>query len=226
MGGRWTQALRRRSSGAGRAGSRADDMRALRRRLGAAVLVVLAIVVAVSLLTTSTDEAAGIAVGQRIPPFAVPLATSGLTGDANVATHADDGAAGRVPACDVHLAGALNVCSLYARGPVALALFVNAGSCTPPLDDLAALAGRFPGVTIAAVAIRGDRTELRALVRAHHWPFAVGWDRDGTLADLYHLSGCPQITFVARGGRVAEPALLGGEADATTLRQRLGRLSP
>ena len=85
-----------------------------------------------------------------------------VNGDANVATHADDGAAGRVPACTVRGAQVLNVCQLYERGPVVLALFVDAGSCDGILSDMQALAPSFPGVQFAAVAIKGNRAGCAA----------------------------------------------------------------
>jgi hypothetical protein len=59
------------------------------------------------------------------------------------------------------------------------------------------------------VAIRGDRSNVRALVRRHGWQFPVGYDRDGALANLFRLAVCSQITFADRGGRVHGPALLG-----------------
>ena len=57
--------------------------------------------------------------------------------------------------------GILNVCQLYERGPVVLALFVDAGSCPAVLGDLQALAPSFPGVRFAAVAIK-EGGQLRA----------------------------------------------------------------
>jgi hypothetical protein len=159
-------------------------------------------------------SAGGIAPGAAIPPFAVPLALGTLSGDANVATHANDGGAGRIPACDVRLPEALNICRAYGRGPVVLALFVDAGSCPSVLGDLQRLAPSFPGVQLAAVQIRGDRDALRARLRREGISYPVGFDHDGVLADLYRVSSCPQVSFVRQGGVVAEPALLGNTTPA------------
>ena len=191
-------------------------------------LIGLAVVLVVGVIAThnfaASGGAAGIAPGQRIPPFAVPLALGTLTGDANVATRPDDGAAGSVPACDVHLAQALNICAVYGRGPLVLALFVDAGACPAVLTDLQRIAPSYPGLQVAAVSIQGDRNALRALVRRERLGYPVGYDRDGILADLYHVSSCPQVSFVRPGGTVAEPALLGNAATAATLQARIARL--
>lgn len=76
---------------------------------------------------------------------------------------------------------------------------------------------------IAAVAIRGDRGDLRALVRRQRITFPVGYDHDGILGDLYRVSSCPQVSFVDPGGVVAVPALLGNTTPAL-LRARMAQL--
>jgi hypothetical protein len=48
-------------------------------------------------------------------------------------------------------------------------------------------------------------------------------DRDGILASLYGVALCPQITFVARGGRVA--ATSAGPSPAAELDRRLAALA-
>ena len=95
-----------------------------------------------------------------LPPFAVPLARGELNGAADIATRANDGAAGKVPACKERGQGILNICELYEQGPVVLALFVDAGSCPQILSDMQALAPSFPNVRFAGVAIKGGRGEL------------------------------------------------------------------
>jgi len=189
--------------------------------IGLFALLVVVLIAARSI--ARSNGASGIQPGQAIPPFAVPLALGPLTGDANVATHADDGEAGRIAACDVRLAQALNICQAYERGPLVLALFVNSGSCSAVLTDLQRLAPAYPGLQIAAVSIRGDRTALRMLLRRDDIRFPVGYDHDGVLADLYRVSSCPQVSFVRPGGIVAEPALLGNTTPAL-LRGSMSRL--
>jgi len=189
----------------------------------AVVGLVLLAFITLNTVLTAPRGADGIAVGERVPPFAVPLATGNVVGDANIATRADDGSAGRRPACTVRGVGLLNVCQLYERGPLVLALIVDAGSCPGVLDDMQALAHTFPGVSMAAVAIKGERAAMRRLVISHRLGFPVGLDRDGVLAQLYKVSSCPQVSFVYPGGEVQSKALLKRPA-LSVLRARIAAL--
>ena len=136
--------------------------------------------------------------GDKVQPFATPLAESALKGDANVATKDDQGEFGERAACKVRGREILNICELYEKGPVVLAIFPTEGKqCRDVLDQFQRLAPRFPDATFAAVGSRGDRDDLRG-----SWRFPVGHDADGAIASLYGLVGCPQITFVKRGGAV------------------------
>jgi hypothetical protein len=165
----------------------------------------------------------GVRSGARMPPFAAPLALGPVDGDVNVARRRGQGAAGKRPACDVRGPGILNVCALWERGPVVLAFLATRGArCTGELDALERERARHPGVQFAAVAIRGDRGELRALVRRHRWRFPVGWDRDGILANLYGVAVCPHLTFALPGGRVTATTV--GEVRAADLDRRLAAL--
>jgi hypothetical protein len=185
--------------------------------------VLLVVVAALNTALSKPHSVSGIAPGQPLPPFAVPLATGNLGGDANVATHANEGAAGRLPACAVRGPQILNICQLYEAGPVVLALFVDAGSCPAVLGDLQAIAPSFPGVRFAAVSLGGDRAALRRLIRARALSIPVGIDHDGALAALYRDASCPQLTFAYPGGVVQSRALLTRPA-ASTLRVRVSEL--
>jgi hypothetical protein len=194
------------------------------QRYAGLVAVVFLLVLLVVTLLNSSNRAAGIPTGQRVPSFAVPLASSRLEGDANVATRADEGEAGRRPACSVRGPDVLNVCQLYESRPLVLALFVNGGSCPAVVGKLNGLARSFPGVNFAAVAIRGDRGALRSLIAREGWTIPVGYDRDGALAPLYRLATCPQVSFISRGGAVQSASLLGSPSTAE-LRARVGALA-
>jgi hypothetical protein len=146
-----------------------------------------------------------------------------LTGDANVATKADEGAAGNVPACSVRKPQVLNVCELYEHAPVVLALFVDGGSCPAVLHDMQALAPSFPSVHFAAVSIKGDREQLRQMVHSSGLTFPVGIDGDGALASLYKVASCPQVSFAYPGGVVQSRALLNAPSLAA-LRGRVDEL--
>jgi hypothetical protein len=190
-------------------------------------VVVLAIVILVAItvntLTTKPNGAKGVQVGHRLPPFAVPLALSNLSGDADVATRADQGSAGRVPACAERGARILNVCQLYEHAPLVLALFVDSGSCPAILGDMQALAPSFPAVHFAGVAIKPDRGALRRLVRSRHLSIPIGVDRDGVLVGLYKVASCPQVSFALPGGVVQSNALL-HRPPLSVLRARVSEL--
>jgi hypothetical protein len=185
--------------------------------------VIALVLITINTIVTKPNGATGIPPGARVAPFAVPLATGTLNGEADVATHAYDGLAGKVPACALRSALILNICQLYEQAPVVFALFVDSGSCVKVLDDLQSVAAAFPGVRFAAVAIRGDRGALRRLVRSHRFTFPIGIDKDGALAVLYKVASCPQVSFIDRGGLVQSPALL-RRISSAGLRDRVSAL--
>ena len=191
--------------------------------VGALALVILGLITLNTILTPS-NGAVGLAPGERLRPFAVPLASGTLQGAADVATRPNDGSAGRVAACAERGPQILNICQLYERSPVVLVLFVDSGGCEAVLGDLQALAPSFPGVRFAAVSIKGDRGQLRALARSHGLSSVpIGIDAEGVLAALYKLSTCPQLTFAYPGGVVQSKALL-YRPPLATLRARLEEL--
>lgn len=185
--------------------------------------VLILVLITINTIVTKPNGGSGFAPGERIAPFAVPLALSTLKGDANVATRTGEGSAGRVPACEVRKPSVLNVCQLYERSPLVLALFVNGGACPGILSDLQALQRTFPSVRFAAVAIKGDRGKLRRLVRARGLSFPVGIDSDGALVVLYKDASCPQVSFVLPGGAMQSDALL-RRVPLANLRVRVARL--
>lgn len=193
-----------------------------------AVLAGVAILAYITFNTLSTPGAGsrGPQAGSHLRPFAAPLVTSDLVGDANVATAKNHGnAAGAVPACTVRDPRALNSCTLARRGPVVLA-FLTAGAkhCVAELDAMQAIAPRYPRVGFAAVAVRGDRGDLRTLVREHGWRFPVAEDRDGAVANLYGVAICPTVVLAYRGGEVMRTALAGEVATPGTLERSVRAL--
>jgi peroxiredoxin len=163
------------------------------------VLAVAALVyIGVNSLRTEGPGSRGVPEGEELPAFAAPLALSDLDGDANVSDRA----------CEVRGSDVMNVCELAERGPVVLAFFA-AGSdrCDDQIDVLDRARERFPSVRFAAVAIRGDRADLRRTVRERGWTLPVAHDRDGAVTNLYRVAVCPATTFAARGGTVRSTAL-------------------
>ena len=168
--------------------------------MGVAIVALIAYVT-LNTLRTDSPGARGVPDDSPLPPFAAPLALGAETGDANVAREADQGRAGRVPACSVRGPAVLNVCQLAERGPVVLAFLIDRGGvCTRQLDEIERVRTRFAGVQFAAVAVRGDRGRLRRLIRAHRWRFPVGYDHDGAVANAYFVGVCPTMTFAYAGG--------------------------
>jgi hypothetical protein len=157
-------------------------------------------------LQTEGPGSRGVEPGRTLPAFAVPLALSDLEGDANISERA----------CRVRGENVLNVCELAERGPVVLAFFAEPSErCDDEIDVLDRLRPRFPDVQFAAVAVRGDRDDLRQRVRERGWRLPVGHDRDGAVANLYAVAVCPTITFAARGGEVERTTF--GTQDAEEL---------
>jgi hypothetical protein len=149
-------------------------------------------------LRTEGPGSRGPTEGSRLPAFAAPLALSGLEGAANVSDRA----------CDVRGEDVLNVCELAARGPVVLAFFAEPiARCVDQIDLLDDVRARHPRVAFAAVAIAGDRDDLRRRVRERGWRLPVGHDSDGAVANAYAVPVCPMITFAARGGEVRSTAI-------------------
>jgi hypothetical protein len=188
-----------------------------------ALATVLLVAFTVHVALSSHKGATSIPPGTRIPPFAAPLAIGGPPGEVDVATHANDGLAGKVAACSERGAGILNICELYERGPVVLTLFFDAGSCARILEDLQGLSHSFPQVGFAAVAVKEEAATVARLVRSKHLTVPVGVDSEGRLGELYTMVSCPQITFVYPGGVVQSAELLGAPSLAT-LRARVARL--
>lgn len=190
--------------------------------VGVLVVLILAYI-ALNTIRSNGPGSRGPRPGSVLPPFAAPLASSSLNGDVNVARAPGQGAAGDRPACDVRGPEVVNSCQLAARGPVVLAFMAARGShCTRELDFLQQVRPRHPSLEIAAVAIRGDRADLRTLIRSRGWRFPVAYDRDGVLANLYGVAVCPQITYALPGGRVQGTSI--GELGPAALDRRLTAL--
>lgn len=192
------------------------------RYVGLLALLIL-VLITINTIVTKPNGATGVPPGEQMPPFAVPLVQSSLVGAADVATRPDQGVAGRVPACELRGPRILNVCQQYERGPVVLALFVDAGSCAAILGDMQQLAPAFPGVRFIAVSIKGGRGQLRHMAARGGLTFPIGIDETGALAAFYSVATCPQVTFAYPGGLVQSRALL-RRPSLATLRARVAEL--
>jgi len=175
--------------------------------VGVIVVLIMAYIL-VNTLRTNGPGASGPKPGERLHPWAAPLVLSGLDGDANVAIKPNQGSAGKVPACSVHLAGSINSCTLTNKGPLVLGFYFTRGaSCSGSFDVMQRLSAQTPGVQFAGVVVRGDRGDARSVVRKHHWTFPIAYDHDGDIADLYGIAGCPEVVLAYPGGVVRETVL-------------------
>jgi hypothetical protein len=190
--------------------------------VGVAFLIAFAWIT-LNTLRTEGPGSTGLSPGTELPPFAMPLAMSDLRGDANVATEPGSGPEGARPACEVRGPEILNSCELAERGPVVLAFFATRSKrCEDQVDVLQRVSRRFPDVGFAAVAIRGDRDDVRRIVRERGWTLPVGYDHDGAVANEYAVAVCPTVTFAFRGGEVQGTTL--SLQDEQAVAQRVERL--
>ncbi|MEJ7892546.1 MAG: hypothetical protein WKF94_07875 [Solirubrobacteraceae bacterium] len=186
------------------------------------LLVGILVYVAFNSLTTDGPGSEGVVVGRDIPPFAAPLALANVECegeeecDANVLLQESDG----VPqACDVRGPDIVNSCELTEDGPLVLAFLVEPSQrCIDQVDVLDDLAPRFPDVSFAAVAIRGDHAALNALIRERGWELPVAYDHDGAVANAFAVAICPTITFAAQGGAVKKTTL-GASTEAEIVKE-------
>lgn len=195
----------------------------------AVALVGLAILVYITInaLGTKQPGSRGLPAGAKLPAFAAPLVRSSYKdeAEANIAIPGHlNRQTGLVAACDVHSAGAFNVCAASAQHPLVLAFFTATGRCVRVLDTMERARIAFPGVSFAAISIVGDRGELRRLVRAHGWGFPVAYDHDGAVTNLYRVAVCPTVTFAYTGGRVMKTVLGDAVAKPAVLAADLRRL--
>lgn len=198
--------------------------------------LLLAAVIAVALLGELGDGGEGtLGIDGRpprwpLPEFAVPLATGDLRGDANVAQ--DDCAvprlpcppdARRAPACRVRAAGAIRVCDLFDRPAVISFWFSKGGDCVEQQDAVDAVHRRYRGrVRFLSLNVRDDRGAVRDIVRRRGWSVPVGHDRDGAVARLYRVGGCPTFAYVYPGGTLQGAGI--GELSARELAARVEEL--
>jgi len=165
-----------------------------------------------------------------LPEFAVPDAAGGLEGDANVAQ--DDCAVGdlpcpaddrRRPACEIATAGAIRVCDFFDRPLVISFWFSKGGGCVDQQDVVDRVRSRYRGrVSFLSLDVRDDRDTVRELIRRRGWRMPVGYDRDGAVAGLYHVGGCPTFAYAYPGGTLEGASI--GELSAAQLAERVDRL--
>lgn len=165
-----------------------------------------------------------------LPEFAVPDAAGRLEGDANVAQDDCESAAvpcpkeaRRVPACRIRTPGAIRVCDLFDRPLVISFWFTKGGDCADRQDVVDAVYRRYRGrVNFLSLNVRDGRDTVRELIRQHGWEMPVGYDRDGAVASLYKVGGCPTFAYAYPGGTLQSADF--GDLDAGRLEADVARL--
>ncbi len=143
-----------------------------------------------------------------LPEFAVPVASGSLEGEANIAQNDCETAqvpcpagARRTPACHIQVAGAIRVCDLFDRPLVLSFWFTKGGNCANQQDAVQSAYERYRGrVSFLSLDVGDERGTVRELIRQHHWTMPVGYDREGTVAGLYRVGGCPTFAYAYPGG--------------------------
>jgi hypothetical protein len=207
----------------------------MRDRYTLIVGLLFAAVIAIAIINGTGDDGGALGLDRQpthwpLPEFAVPLAAGELEGDANVAQ--DDcetsrlpcpADARRTPACRVRLEGAVRVCDLFSRPSVIAFWSTQDGGCVDQQDVVSDVSERYRGrVGFLSVDVRDDRDSVRDLVREHGWRMPVGYDRDGAVAALYRVAGCPTFAYVFPGGTLWRAGI--GELSAAKLSARVDGL--
>ncbi|HEX5928912.1 MAG TPA: TlpA disulfide reductase family protein [Solirubrobacterales bacterium] len=166
-----------------------------------------------------------------LPEFAVPAAAGSVEADANVAQDDCESSAipcpedaRRSPACRIDPAGAIRVCDLFDRPLVISFWFTKGGdSCVEQQDVVDAVSRRYRGqVNFLSLNVRDDRGTVRELIRSRGWEMPVGYDRDGAVAGLYRVAGCPTFAYAFPGGTLESAS--GGKLSGGQLSARVERL--
>ena len=178
--------------------------------LGIAFLIIV-IVVLFNMLKSTDSGTVGIGqvgIGEQAAPFAVPIETSTLEGDANIDPD---------QACSVAGDDVLRVCDYFDR-PLVMSFWFTKGasSCIDQQDVFDEVARRFRRKAgFISINIRDDRDRVRELIREHGWRVTVGVDRDGAVSNIYRVGGCPTFLFFRTGGMLERAEI--GSTDANEL---------
>lgn len=207
----------------------------MRDRYSILVGLIFVALIAVALLGDVGEESGTLGLDEQpprwpLPEFAVPSARGELEGDANVAQ--DDCKtsrlpcpedARRTPACRLRTPGAIRVCDLFDRPAVISFWFSRGGDCVAQQDVVDRVHARYRGrVRFLSLNVRDERETVRGLALSRGWRMPVGYDRDGAVASLYRVGGCPTFAYAYPGGTLQDAGI--GELSAPELSARVERL--
>ncbi len=165
-----------------------------------------------------------------LPEFAVPEAAGQLEGDANVAQD-DCGSSSlpcpedppREPACRISTPEAIRVCDFFDKPLVISFWFTSEGGCIVQQDVVDRVYRRYRRrVGFLSLDVLDDREPVRELIRSRGWTMPVGFDRDGAVATLYGVGGCPTFAYVYPGGTLEGSSI--GDLSVAQLSDRVEAL--
>lgn len=207
----------------------------MKDRYTIAVGLFFAVVIAVTFVKGVGNDEGALGLEERpprwpLPQFAIPAAAGDLEGDANIAQ--DDCASAalpcpdgdrRTPACRLRTEGAIRVCDFFGRPSVISFWFSKGGNCIDQQDVVDRVYARYRGrVGFLSIDVRDDREAVRDLIRRRGWRMPVGYDRDGAVAGLYRVGGCPTFAYVYPGGILQSASI--GDLDERGLTARVEAL--
>jgi hypothetical protein len=172
-------------------------------------LALLALGVVVSLFTLfmgSRPVGSENLVGKPLPDFAAPLASGTQTGDSNIYTEPQAKQLKATAACDVELPGVFNSCRDLKGSSILTFWNTTKKECVQDVETLNDFAAANRDVNLVAVAFDQKEDVVRDFVAGESWTLPVAIDRDGAVAGLYSVAGCPS-TYFARDGEITEVKL-------------------
>lgn len=187
------------------------------------LLALLAIGIAISLVVLFMgDRPVGSEnlIGKPLPGFAAPLASGTQNADANIYTAAQAKQLKSTAACDVELPGAFNSCRDLTGSAILTFWNTTKTECVQDVSTLDDFAAANPKVNVVAVAFDQSEEAVRNYVGGQDWKIPVAIDRDGAVAGLYSVAGCPS-TYFAQDGEITEVKL--GVLTAAQLEEGLAK---
>jgi AhpC/TSA family len=192
--------------------------------VGFLMLMGLGVLLFAQTLPNSGEGLEGPKKGTTLKAFAAPSALGDVEGDANVCQRrpCPDQAGGQ-PACSLTSEEVVNLCRLREKPLVLTVIFDRGADCYPQVDRTERVRADFRDVNFATLFFTDkERSEIRNLVEARGWRQPVGIDRDGAVANLYGVGGCPTTIFAREGGKVVDTQL--GNLTEEELRRRAAAL--
>jgi len=125
--------------------------------------------------------------GTPIPPLRLPMPSGDHLGKWDVATHADEGQAGKVPACSERGPAILNICQLYERGPSCWRSFSMPARAPGPSRISSDSSPSSPRSASRQWLSKKTLPSVAHIVRSKQLTLPVGVDTDGRLGGRYAM---------------------------------------